>query len=484
MQKGGRVRAKIMPRAATFSAFTLAGFLATGAADAQDPTAERRIALEDQTGVSITIYNEDLALVRDRRRIALADGRNRLAFLGISPQIRPETALLRTDGGGEFDIVEQSFQSDLLTPQRLLEEHVGETVRVIRTNPETGAETVEEGELLSAVGGVVLRIGDRVEIDPPGRIVLPGVPAGLRARPTLVTVVESGTAGQTPVELAYLTGGLGWRADYVAELNAAEDRIDLKGWVTLANASGATFREARVQLVAGEVNQVSRFAARDMMAMSMKAEAAPMPGREALFDYHLYSLDRSVTIASNETKQVALLTGGGVPVRKEYRFAGLNNVYDHAMGEPRRVNATVRLSFENAAAGGLGMPLPGGIVRVYGAGNGGELMFLGEDAVGHTPVDETVRLTLGRAFDVTARARQTAFEQLGERVFESAFTVELRNAKAQSVNATVVEQLPGDWEVLDESHPHDRISARQAEWTVPIPANGTTELRYRVRVTY
>ncbi|WP_425450275.1 DUF4139 domain-containing protein [Virgifigura deserti] len=482
-QKGTRARAKIMPRAAAFSAFTLAGFLATGAANAQGPADERQVALEDQTGVSITIYNENLTLVRDRRRVALEDGLNRLAFLGISPQIRPETALLRTDGA-ELDIVEQSFQADLLTPQRLLEEHVGETVRVIRTDPESGAETVEEGELLSAVGGVVLRIGDRVEVDPPGRIVLPGVPAGLRARPTLVTVVESGSAGQTPVELGYLTGGLGWQADYVAELNGAEDKVDLKGWITLANASGASFRDARVQLVAGEVNQVSRFAARDMMTMSMKAEAAPMPAREALFDYHLYSLDRPVTIAENETKQVALLSGDGVPVRKEYRFAGLNNIYDHAMGEPRRVNATVRLSFENAEAGGLGMPLPQGVVRVYGASGAGELMFVGEDAVEHTPADETVRLTLGRAFDVTARARQTAFEQLGERVYETAFTVELRNAKAEPVSATVVEQIPGDWEVLEESHPHERVSAQQAEWTVPIPANGTTELTYQVRVTY
>lgn len=470
-------------RLAPFAAFALAGLLAAAAGAQERPdAAERTVTLEDQTGIALTIYNENLALVRDRRRVVLDSGPSRLAFLGLSQQIRPETALLGAEGG--LTVVEQTFRPGLLGPERLLETYVGETVRLVRTHPETGEERVEEAVLLSAAGPV-LRVGDRVEIDPPGRIVLPAVPEGLRAQPSLVALVEGGGAGETPVELRYLTGGLSWQTDYVAELDPDEDRLSLRGWITLANGSGASYRNARISLVAGDVNQVQPYLMHDAArTVTMEMAAAPAPKREALFDYHLYRLDRPVTLGENETKQVALLSAENVPVEKEYRFVGLNQMYDHRAGEPRRASAVVRLSFENAKAAGLGLPMPQGIVRVYGGDSAGDFLFLGEDRIDHTPEGETLRLELGRAFDVTARSRQTAFERLGEQAFETAFAVELRNAKPQPVNVTVVEQIPGEWEIVEESHPHERSSARQAEWRLEIPANGRVELTYRARVRY
>lgn len=445
---------------------------------------EKTIGLGEQTSVAVTIYNEDLALVKDRRTVSLDPGVNRLAFVDVSARIRPETALVGT-AEGRLSVLEQNFDFDLLTPEKLLEKSVGGTVRVVRTHPETGEETVEEATVLSVAGGVVLRIGDRIETAPPGRIVFAEVPPNLRARPTLVVSVENETAGDTPVELAYLTGGLSWRADYVAALSPDETTLDLNGLVTLTNTSGTSYREARLQLVAGDVNRV-----REMIMyradMAAQAEAAPAPSmtQEALFEYHLYTLDRPTTIADNQTKQVALLSGSGIPVTKEYRFVNIANAHDYVQAEAPRVNAAVRIAFDNSEAARLGLPLPGGTVRVYKNDSGGQALFVGEDAIQHTPKGETVRLTLGQAFDVTARARQTAFERISDRVFEAAYEVEVKNAKTEDVTVVVAETIPGEWEILSESIAHERASAFQAEWQVPVPAEGSTKLTYRVRIEY
>jgi len=313
--------------------------------------AEQKVGLQEQTAVAVTIYNEDLALVRDQRKVALEQGENHLAFVDVSAMIRPETALL-TSPATPLSILEQNFDFDLLTPAKLLEKSVGDKVRVVTTNPATGAETVEEATVLSTADGVVLQVGDRIVTNPRGQIVYSGVPAGLRPRPTLVLDVDSGKAGTAPVELSYLTGGLGWRADYVAKLVADESTIDLNGLVTLTNTSGTTYRDAKLQLVAGNVNVVRpRLMQRtDMMAAAAPAPAQPKMAEEALFEYHLYSLDRPTTIAQNQTKQVAMLSGSGIPVRKEYRFTGLSQAYDYQSGDEQRVNAQVRLVFGNNEA--------------------------------------------------------------------------------------------------------------------------------------
>ncbi len=456
----------------------LALALTTPGASAQ----ELAVPPESQTAVAVTIYNENLALVKDRRRVDLTGGPQRLSFVDVSAQIRPETALL---SGGGVRVIEQNFDFDLLTPQSLLEKAVGREVRIVRTNPETGEDRTETGTLLSVANGIVLRIGDRIELNPPGRIVLSEVPPNLRARPTLVLEIAGGAAGPAELELAYLTGGLGWKADYVASLNAEETAIDLDGLITLTNTSGTGYRDALLQLVAGEVNQVEP-ALLDRMALPQSTAelSAPQVREEAAFEYHLYTLERPTTIAENQTKQVALMSAASIPVRKEYRFVRAVSEHDWQFAEPQRVNATVRLSFDNSAAANLGQPLPGGVIRVYKADSAGRSIFVGEDRIDHTPENETVKLALGQAFDVTATGKPTEFERISDRVWEAAFEITVKNAKPTPITTTVVEQFPAEWRMLEESLPHAKTDARTASWSVPVPAKGETTLTYRVRVTY
>jgi hypothetical protein len=450
---------------------------------------EVSIGTDQQTGIAVTIYNSDLALIRDQRKIDLKAGENELAFVDVSAAIRPETALLTAQGGG-LTVTEQNFDFDLLTPQKLLEKSVGGTIRVFRTNPTTGADTSEEAKVLSvAEGMVVLQIGDRIETAVPGRLVFSAVPANLRARPTLVTKALSDKAGPTTVALAYLSRGLSWQADYVASLSADEKTIDLNGLVTLTNQSGVTYKDAKLQLVAGQVNQVQEAMRRDMvMAQAGSAmPAAPKMVEEQSFEYHLYRLDTPTTIKENQTKQVALMAASGVPVTKQYLISDAANVwgrYSTSFGEAERVNATVKLKFVNDEKSKVGVPLPKGVVRVYKADSQGEAVFVGEDAIDHTPKNEDVNLTLGQAFDITARAKQTDFEQISDRVYENEYEVEIKNAKAEKVTVDLREQIPGDWKVIKESQAHKKLDSQTAGWLVDVPANGSTTLTYRVRMQF
>ncbi len=456
---------------------------------------ERRSGLEDQESIAVTIYNEDLALIKDSRRLVLDPGANRFALRDVSARMRPETAQLRSvSAPGAFDLLEQNFDFDLLTPAKLLEKYVGRTVRVLRTNPATGVETVESAQVLAASGGVVLRIGDRIETGAPGRIVFDDVPVNLRDRPTLVAELNNRQPGMQSVELTYLSGGLSWQADYVAELSADDDALDLNGWVTLTNRSGTAYPNARLQLVAGDVNRVRQeFRANDAMMAKAGSVAAPAVKAmvlESLFEYHLYTLGRPTTLGDNQTKQVALLNASHVPVTKELLLNGSDYYYRASAGDiGQRLKAGVFVEFANRESSRLGQPLPKGVVRVYKRDSAGNAQFVGEDRIDHTPKNEKVRLHLGDAFDVTADKKQTDFRRReptnkASYVFESAYEIVVRNAKNEAVSVTVREPVPGDWTMLEESRPHAKAAAGTAEWHVDVPAGGATTLRYRVLVRY
>ncbi|WP_243288645.1 DUF4139 domain-containing protein [Geothrix terrae] len=454
--------------------------------------------LKDQKALAVTIYNDNLALVKDTREVRLGKGESRLAFQEVSAQIRPETALLRNlTHPKDFWVAEQNFDFDLLTPQKLLEKYVGEKVTVVRGVPnESGAgarEVREEATVLATNNGTVLQFADRIETSVPGRLVFPKVPGTLRARPTLVISLNSGVDREQKLELSYLTGGLSWRADYVANLAPDEKTLDLSGWVTLTNQSGAAYPNATLQLVAGDVNRVQQRPERAYAAVEVLARAAPAPPKmaeESLFEYHLYTLDRPTTLAVNQTKQVALLSASAVPVRKEYLLQGQTYYYTGSygdLGDKQKVGVFVE--FDNKEASRLGMPLPKGIVRVYKRDSEGRAQFVGEDSVDHTPKNELVRLKLGDAFDVTARRKQTDYKSLGRQgkygfVHESAFEIELKNAKKEPITVTVLEPMPGDWEVLQSSHPCTKAAAGTGKFQVAVPAEGKATLTYRVRVKW
>ncbi len=448
----------------------------------------------DQKALAVTIYNDNLALVKDQRLVKLGKGEVRLAFQEVSAQIRPETALLRnlTEPKG-FYVVEQNFDFDLLTPRKLLEKYVGEKVVVISQKPNAGApgssEVREEALVLATNEGVVLQYADRIETSVNGRLIYPKVPANLRARPTLVVTLGSGAERAQSLELSYLTGGLAWKADYVANLSADEKTLDLNGWVTLTNQSGAAYPTAPLQGVAGDVNQAPeppRMAPMAAVPRMEKARGVAMK-EEGLFEYHLYTLDRPTTLAANQTKQVALLSATGVPVRKEYRLEGQSFWYTSVQGDlGDKLKAGVFVEFDNTEAQHLGMPLPKGIIRVYKRDSEGRAQFVGEDRVDHTPRKETVRLKLGEAFDVTARRKQTDFKVLGRSgkygsSTESAYEVVIKNAKKESVTVSVVEPVFGDWELLSASQAWTKTSAGTARFEVKVPAEGEATLTYRVK---
>lgn len=455
------------------------------------PSGEIVSALKDQQEVAVTIYNENLALVKDQRRVVLDKGTNRLAWRDVSARIMPETALLRSLGSGDgVTLLEQNFDFDLLTPQKLLDKYVGQNVAVIKTNPATGAESSELATVLSSNSGVVLKFADRIETGMPGRIAFKAVPDNLRDRPTLVITLHSPATGAQPMELSYLTGGLSWRADYVAELSPRDDSLDLNGWVTLTNVSGSRYPDAKLQLVAGDVNRARRemdFAQEGRAMKSAVPMAAPAMAEEGLFEYHLYTLERPTTIAEQQTKQVALLSASEIPTRKELLLQGRDYYYRSSYGDlGQKMKVGVYVEFENKG-GGLGVPLPKGVIRVYKKDLKGNAQFVGEDRIDHTPRNEKVRLKLGEAFDVTADKKQTDFQKIGgtgryNTIYESAYQIELKNAKDEAVTVKVMEPVPGDWEILSETHPHKKETSNTVVWRVTVPAGAKTLLNYRVKV--
>jgi hypothetical protein len=363
-------------------------YIASALAQENSPSELLSLA-KDQQSLAITIYNSNLALVKDTRSLQLSKGIQLVALRDVSAQIRPETALFKSiSAAGGFNVLEQNFDFDLLSPEKLLEKYVGKTVSLLKTNPVTGVETSEQATVLSVNNGTVLKIGNRIETGPfngsaNSRIVFDSIPANLRDRPTLTNLVNNTVTQQQTVELSYLTGGLSWKADYVAELNAKEDSIDLSGWVTLTNTSGTSYEHAKLQLVAGDVNRVQeqlRPMVKNMRSDMVMAEAAMPMQEESLLEYHLYTLNRATTIQDNQTKQVALLSAQHIPVKKELILKGANYYYQGQYGEiGTKMKVGVFVEFANTERAQLGIPLPKGVLRVYKKDNAGNTQFVGED---------------------------------------------------------------------------------------------------------
>ncbi len=451
---------------------------------------EKVVTATEQKSMAVTIYNDDLALVKDTRKVKLDLDFNRLAWRDISGQIRPETAQLRNPAHATgFRLLEQNFDSDLLTPEKLLERYVGKEVIAIRTHPVTGAETRETAIVLAASNGAVLKFDDRIETGNPGRLVFPDVPRDLRDKPTLVISLINTVQGEQNLELSYLTSGLSWRADYVAELSDREDHLDFNGWVTLINQSGIAYPNARLQLVAGDLNRTRQrpLMQRKVMGMAAEMADATQMKRESLLDYHFYTLPRATTLAEAQTKQVALMSANNISVTKQFLLSGADYYYFSQSADLGQITKVgVFFDFQNTGDN-LGLPLPKGMVRVYKKDSKGNAQFVGEDQIDHTPGNGPVRLKLGEAFDVTADKKQTDFKRSGgegrhDGVVEAAFQIDLKSAKKESVTVVVREPVPGDWTMVSESHPHIKSTSGIAEWKISIPANGKAMLTYRVRI--
>lgn len=453
----------------------LASLLAPLPAPAQDAATPAAIAPSAQGDVSVTIYNGDVALIQDVRPLSLNSGTVRQDFPDVSAQIRPETVSLAVP---DARIVEQNFDFDLLSPSSLMEKAVGETITLLRTNPATGAETRERARVLAVNGGVVLQIGDRIEVlrddGLPVRAIFDKVPASLRARPTLSVTLDSSRAGTRPATLSYLSRGLGWKADYVALLDRRSGTIDVQGWVTLTNTTGTTFTNARTLLVAGEVassgddQQMYRpNRPRRQPVMQPGTETA---NREQLGDFYLYPLPERTTIADKQTKQVSFLDVKGTPATSGYRFV---NNWLGTTEQPASAQSIVR--FSNAAKGGLGDALPAGTIRVYMRDARGQPQFTGEAAIDHTPQGSKIALATGDAFDVKVRAVVESRTRLNATRWQTKMRYTLTNATPGAVTVELA-QAGLDWSdtrIPEQSRPSERVDAGQAVWQVPVPANGS-----------
>ncbi|HSC72059.1 MAG TPA: DUF4139 domain-containing protein [Candidatus Methylomirabilis sp.] len=468
------------------SIISLLGSVASAATDAVNPSVVTSTGT-DRQGVAVTIYNAGLGLVKERRKVALPAGTGELRFMDVAAQVIPASVQVTPLGDGDgFRVLEQNYEYDLLNPQKLLDKYVGKEVRLYQKNPYSEREETVAATLLANNGGPVFRIGNEVTFGHPGRVIFPGVPDSLIAKPTLVWLLESGARSPRELEVSYLTNGITWRADYVVTLDEQDKKADLAGWVTIDNRSGAAYQDAVLKLVAGDVNRVREdMPGGRVTAKPMMAGAAPQFREEGFFEYHLYTLQRPATVKDNQTKQISLLAATGVPVRKEYLFRGADYYYQGTypdLGQNQKVGVFVELA--NRKAANLGLPLPKGVVRVYKRDAAATLQFIGEDAIDHTPVDETVRVKLGDVFDVVGSRKQTEWRKLASDTFEAAFELRLRNHKDEAVTVKVVEPIPGDWQMLSSSIPHKKGDAATAEFLAPVPAKGETVLTYRVRIRY
>ena len=394
--------------------------------------------------------------------------------------------LLRSlSGAGSLSILEQNYQYDLLNPQKLLEKYVGRTVTVYRRNPETGAEVPVTAEVLSVNGGTILRIDGEITFNYPGRFAFPDVPDNLIPSPTLMWTLNSRRDDQR-VEASYLTSGLNWKADYVLVVDDEDRHADVTGWVTLTNQSGANYRDARLKLVAGDVQRVNQ--ERERMEMAMRAADMANEAQfqeQGFFEYHLYTLSRPATVLNNEQKQVSLLESQGFRVNKRLVYAGSPWLYRSQYGQlESNQKVGVYLHIENTEDNGLGMALPAGVIRVYKRDQDGAQQFIGEDRIDHTPRDEEFRIKLGESFDVVAGRTQTDYTVISSCVSESAWRIDLRNHKDTPETVTVMEPVGGDWTVLSASHEWEKVDARTFRFVERVPARGSVSITYRVRARW
>lgn len=467
---------------------TVIVMLATGARAQTAQTSTQ----DDQKDLAVTVYNSNIALVRDVRRITLPAGTIDLRFMDIAAAVNAATVhIVSLTAPKDLTVLEQNYEYDLLSPEKLLQKYVGKELTLIRLGTENNStkEVAVKATLLAYNQGPVWQVGNQI-ITGMGadRLVFPDLPENLYSKPTLVWLLDNRHAGAQTVEASYLTNQMNWNADYVLTIAADEKAADLNGWVTVTNSSGTSYKNAQLQLVAGELNRVyGQVGAMDnMKAMRAAEAAAPQFAQEGLSEYHLYTLGRRTTLQNNETKQISLLTSTGIDFEKRFEVDGQSFYYHNPQrpGQPFKDPVQVHIKFKNSEDNSLGMPLPAGTMRVYQNDSKGRVQFIGEDRIDHTPKDETLDLHIGNAFDIVAEHRQMDFQRIASDVYEMSFQVSLRNHKSTPITVEVNEPIGGDWTMLNANFKYEKTAAFAAQFTVPVAADGESVLKYRVRVRW
>lgn len=439
-----------------------------------------------QQDVAVTIYNNNYGLIREVRQVNLPVGEIELEFRDVAVQIDPTSVAFRSlTAEGKLQILEQNYRYDLLNRNTLLNRYLDRELTFIRYLSDSLEREERVGTLISNQGDLIVRFNERIEINPQGTIALTELPQDLLARPTLVWLLDNQHQGKQKIETSYLTNGMSWHADYVAILDKNDSEIDLTAWVTLENRSGASYRNAVLKVVAGDVKRV--YLAGEPVAQAMQLREGSFNRvrmkEESFFEYHLYSLERRTDLANNETKQVSLLSRDNVSVSKRLSIESVSQVYGFDRSEIK-TNAKVTLRLENTEENGLGIALPGGRVRVYKADSSGALQLIGEERIKHTARDEQIDLTMGQSFDVVAERKQTSFRKRGERESEVSYAIEIRNHKDIMQEVTLIEHISGDWIITEESQQHRKVDSGTIEYQVSVPARGTSSVNYTARVNW
>lgn len=457
----------------------------------------------ERKNVELTVYNQDFALVKENRDLDLKSGINELLLEDVAAQIDPTSVHFKslTDPLGTY-VIEQNYDYDLVNTNKLMEKYIGKGIQLEQVTD--GKRNILDGLLLSSDGnGTVMKINDKIYINPSGTVILPKLSEGLILKPTLEWTVSAKKEGQQQTELSYITNGINWSADYVIVTDKNDKNLDLTGWVTLDNRSGVAYDNAKLKLMAGDVHLVNPPQATFAFMGAAKSAAdydriAPQFQEKAFSDYHLYTLQRPATILDNQTKQIELNHGENVPFQKIYVYDGAQlggnwweyNQYNRTSpeyGTQSNKKVFVMLEFKNSEKNNLGMPLPAGKIRVYKKDEDGSEEFIGEDKIEHTPKDETIRIYTGNAFDVVGERKQTSFKTVESgHIYDESFEIRLRNHKNQDVTVRVPEHLYrwSDWEIISNSRDFTKVDSKTIEFNTLVPKNGETVITYTVRYTW
>ncbi|MBU1120723.1 DUF4139 domain-containing protein [Candidatus Micrarchaeota archaeon] len=434
----------------------------------------------DKIGTELTIYNQDLGLVKELRELELKEGLNLVQYKDVASRIDPTSVMFMDLSYPSTFVVEQNYKYDLVSKNKLLEKYLDKEITIeVNENEKTITYT---GTLLSYVDGVILQTSEGIiAISNIDKISFPKLPEGLIAKPTLVWKVYTEDSGVRNTQTIYLTGGMSWRADYIAKVNEKDILMDFKGWVTTTNTSGTSYPNSSLKLVAGDIHRVTPtagVAGGYDYAMKEAAYAPEQFTEEALFEYHMYSLERSTDIMNNETKQISLLASENVPIKKEFVFDASQRTWYYDTSTSNKIK--VMLNFKNSEENALGMPLPKGIVRVYKEDSAGKLQFIGEDQIDHTPKDEERRLFLGYAFDVVGERIETLAENVAHCYWRYAYEITIRNHKDEEIEVVVPEHMSRSFRITDHSDPYEKKDSSTIEFRVKVPADGEKKITYTV----
>ncbi|MCH7724474.1 MAG: DUF4139 domain-containing protein [Bacteroidetes bacterium] len=435
----------------------------------------------DQKSIAVTVYNQNFGVIKDVREIEISSGISEIKITDVAQLIDPTSVHIKLDG----EVIEQNYQYDLVSLDKILRKFVNQNIRLISETNE-----IVKGKLLSAMGGQIV-----LEKPEGGLVMLPNVnkyrfsvdylPEGLITKPTLIWQVNSNSSGKQDVELSYQTKGMNWHAEYVVVLNEDDTELDLNSWVSVDNKSGATYKNAKLKLVAGDINLIQNINLRggrqDMYMMTKSSVSNQQFQEKTFFEYHIYNLKRPTTLSNNETKQISLFEASNVAAKKKYFYGSTSNRWYWNQQGQRKV--AVIVEFENSEEYGLGVPMPKGKVRVYKS-DGESLEFIGEDLIDHTPKNEKIKLKIGDAFDIVAEEVQTENTQISSKVWEQEFEITFKNRKNENVVIEVERNLGTNWDILKTSIDYKKIDAFRVTFSVPVKADSETKLTFRVRYRY